>query len=790
MAANNNNNQTEAVQSSSDPGSSAYRVAIKQTAQSLGGKDRYEFLLNNKNKELMAMYKLKSDTEAEYYTLPATRSQTKSREKLEKELDAIDEAIAQAEKQIQTLQQRVQCYEQIGQPWPTSAKPAASTISQAQPGSPAVQFSTPAGQMSTPAPRRLFTDPFSITSEASPELNPKQFIVPANLPSFRHGDNAIQDVDVFIRQFELTLNAHGLNHNKVWPRLLPLCIPFDMQDWLHRTHSPAHTWTQVSTSLQQQFGNPTKRRAAVVKIYTSKQASDESIIEFMQRFMKLIRQAQAEPDNQDMVDYFLEQLPTDLAIQLESAVQYGKIRRSVVDMEAFARSFPGVHTKKRTANFDKARSNKSAPEKPFYCATHGHCRHTTAQCKNPKKTASSQSTPKTAARASSSGATRSTSTLTVSATTATCYRCKETGHYANKCPTLESTVKSRRTWLREYDRNLSHNDLAEFEIPIQINGHHTSALVDTGANKSFIKQALADQLGLHVNHIEGIIELAIPGFSTPRIGHTDTIQLICGDESLETQLEVIKDLNGPPVFLGTDILPRLNIHANGLPFRFSDAVIPEEEQTDSLLPAIEPTSDSPPSDEPTEEQRTMAMHAIQPELDENSSISPYTPCPLDMAVVRLDTPEGRFTHKRQFPIAEKIIPAMHEVIEEWLKEGVITRVTEPTQFNTPIFPIPKKDPTGAKTLCRPCMDFRALNDLISCDKYPLPLISDIFDALKGSKYFTSLDLKSAYHRFPVLAEHQHKTAFTWNDVQYKFLRAPFGLKNLPSQFQRVIHFVF
>ena len=88
------------------------------------------------------------------------------------------------------------------------------------------------------------------------------------------------------------------------------------------------------------------------------------------------------------------------------------------------------------------------------------------------------------------------------------------------------------------------------------------------------------------------------------------------------------------------------------------------------------------------------------------------------------------------------------------------------------------------------MDFRELNKLVIADRYPLPLISDIFDALKGAKYFTSLDLLSAYHRFPVLAEHQHKTAFTWNDVQYKFLRAPFGLKNLPSQFQRVIHYVF
>ena len=135
-------------------------------------------------------------------------------------------------------------------------------------------------------------------------------------------------------------------------------------------------------------------------------------------------------------------------------------------------------------------------------------------------------------------------------------------------------------------------------------------------------------------------------------------------------------------------------------------------------------------------------------------------------------------------------PLLQEAVGQWLEEGVIARVTEPTKFNTPIFPIPIKDPSGAKTLCRPCMDYRALNALTESDRYLLPLISDIFEALRGSRYFTALDLKTAYHRFPVLEEHQHKTAFTWNDVQYKFLCAPFGLKNLPSQFQRVIHHVF
>src|SRR5262249_52338179 len=55
--------------------------------------------------------------------------------------------------------------------------------------------------------------------------------------------------------------------------------------------------------------------------------------------------------------------------------------------------------------------------------------------------------------------------------------------------------------------------------------------------------------------------------------------------------------------------------------------------------------------------------------------------------------------------------------------------------------------------------------------------------------FTTLDLQSAFNRFPIHEADQHKTAFTWKDAQYVFARAPFGLKSLPSKFQRVIHLI-
>lgn len=354
-------------------------------AKSLHGKERYLYLLKRKTIELDNLRDRKSDKEATYYTITVTRAHKEQRDAITRELDELDVAIIEVQEQVNILQQRVQSYEQVSQSWSTPARPMVSTASHmAPPATAAVSFSTP-------APRPLFTDPFSNTilppPEEPTELNPKQFIVPSNLPTFRYGETPIQDIEIFTHQFELSLIAHGLSHNKSWSRLLPLCLPFEMQEWLHRTHPSSHTWAQVRASLHHQYGNPTKRRAAVVKIYTAKQQPDESVIDFMQRLMKLMRQAQAQYDNQDMVDYLLEQLPTDLAIQLESAVQYGRIHRSVLDMESFARSFPGVYTKKRIPGPTNkvASSTKPSSQKTLYCETHGKCYHTTAQCKFPKK---------------------------------------------------------------------------------------------------------------------------------------------------------------------------------------------------------------------------------------------------------------------------------------------------------------------------------------------------------------------------------------------------------------------
>lgn len=73
----------------------------------------------------------------------------------------------------------------------------------------------------------------------------------------------------------------------------------------------------------------------------------------------------------------------------------------------------------------------------------------------------------------------------------------------------------------------------------------------------------------------------------------------------------------------------------------------------------------------------------------------------------------------------------------------------------PIVVVDQKD--GFK---RFCVDFRQLNKLTKFNYYPLPLIDDILALLGGSKYFTTLDLKSGYLQVLVQEKDKEKTAYT------------------------------
>ncbi|KAK3560250.1 hypothetical protein QTP86_004006 [Hemibagrus guttatus] len=91
---------------------------------------------------------------------------------------------------------------------------------------------------------------------------------------------------------------------------------------------------------------------------------------------------------------------------------------------------------------------------------------------------------------------------------------------------------------------------------------------------------------------------------------------------------------------------------------------------------------------------------------------------------------------------------------------------------------------------RPCIDYRGLNAITVCYPYPLLLVPAALKQLRGARFFTKLDLRSAYNLVRIQEEDKWKTAFHTTHGHYEYLVMPFGLTNAPVVFQSLINEVF
>ena len=87
------------------------------------------------------------------------------------------------------------------------------------------------------------------------------------------------------------------------------------------------------------------------------------------------------------------------------------------------------------------------------------------------------------------------------------------------------------------------------------------------------------------------------------------------------------------------------------------------------------------------------------------------------------------------------------------------------------------------------MDYRQLNLHTCKDSYPLPRIETCLDSLGGSKFFSSLDLRSGYWQAAIDPAFADKTAFVTRKGTFRFTVLSFGLTNAPALFQKLMDLV-
>ena len=98
--------------------------------------------------------------------------------------------------------------------------------------------------------------------------------------------------------------------------------------------------------------------------------------------------------------------------------------------------------------------------------------------------------------------------------------------------------------------------------------------------------------------------------------------------------------------------------------------------------------------------------------------------------------------KRPYRMPANDLEEIKKQIKELLKKGFIRRSSSP--WGAPVLLVEKKDGS-----LRMVVDYHALNEVTIKNKYPLPMINDLFGQLQGAKVFSKIDLRSGYHQLKI-----------------------------------------
>ena len=132
----------------------------------------------------------------------------------------------------------------------------------------------------------------------------------------------------------------------------------------------------------------------------------------------------------------------------------------------------------------------------------------------------------------------------------------------------------------------------------------------------------------------------------------------------------------------------------------------------------------------------------------------------------------------------RVSPMKKELLDKEVQYMLKNDIIEESQSNwsSPCILVPKHD--GG---FRFCTDFRKINDKTKSDSFPIPRIADCIDQIGNAKFVSTFDMLKGYWQVPLTQRAREISAFVTPSGLYQYKVMPFGMKNAPATFQRMVN---
>lgn len=334
--------------------------------------------------------------------------------------------------------------------------------------------------------------------------------------------------------------------------------------------------------------------------------------------------------------------------------------------------------------------------------------------------------------------------------------------------------------------------------PITLNGRQEIGVVDTGASRSIVNIETANRLNMKVDekgekrYFSGLGEL---------IGRaTIPIPFRIGTRSTQLIFYIV-DKKKLPILIGMKDLLALNIDIRLQKHMLVDAAT-DEEVVKTMLAEEEgrqlDTLTQKPINSTDEELMEEGVKMLQQKTEHLDPIWAEKVVKLfiefqEVWVRPRAAQANKHTAKfevtgppikmKMRPLAPELLKELYKQIDAMLENGVISP-SKSEWGGVPVF-VRKKD--GGWRLC---LDYRELNKRMTPDIYPIPLLWQQVQRAAGHKFYTTLDLNWGFWNLPLHPSSRKYTALVTPRGLYEFNIVPFGIRNSPSEFQRMMDFTF